>query len=103
MRKHMTNDRSVVQITATGSFTTKANCHRTARTLRSDRKWEAQENEGDMVGGEGGATPQENLTNSASPQEKSTKHRHRNNYFQLHNFNVFIWRNTLIPKQLSTK
>ena len=56
-----------------------------------------------MVGGEGGATPQENLTNSASPQEKSTKHRHRNNYFQLHNFNVFIWRNTFIPKQLSTK
>ena len=55
MRKQMTNDRSVVQITATGSFTTKANCHRTARTLRSDRKWEAQENEGDMAGGgEGG-------------------------------------------------
>ena len=49
------------------------------------------------------ATPQKNLTNTASPQEKSTKHRHRNNYFQLHNFNVFIWRNTFIPKQLSTK
>ena len=36
-------------------------------------------------GGHGGilntATPQKNLTNTASPQEKSTKHRHRNNYF----------------------
>ena len=46
--------------------------------------------EGDMGGGGGGgggggalntATPQINLTNTASPQEKSTKHRHRNNYF----------------------
>ena len=49
------------------------------------------------------ATPQKNLTNTASPQEKSTEHRHRNSYFYLHNFNVFIWRNTFIPKQLSTK
>ena len=36
-------------------------------------------------GGHGGAldsaTPQKNLTNTASLQEKSTKHCHRNNYF----------------------
>ena len=40
---------------------------------------------GGLEGGHGGplstATPQKKLTNSASPQEKSTKHRHRNNYF----------------------
>ena len=53
---------------------------------------QANDREGDMGGGGAlnTATPQKNLTNTASPQEKSTKHRHRNNYFQLHNFNVFI-------------
>ena len=70
MRKHMTNDRSVVQITATGSFTTKANCHRTARTLRSDRKWEAQENEGDMVGGEGGGNTARKFNEQRIPARK---------------------------------
>ena len=40
------------------------------------------------------ATLQKKLTNTASPQEKSTKHPHRN---------IFIRRNTFIPKQLTTK
>ena len=43
-RKQMTNNRSVVQITADGSFTTKTNCQRTTRLLSNDWKWEAQEN-----------------------------------------------------------
>ena len=43
-RKQMTNNRSDVQITADGSFTTKTNCQRTTRLLSNDWKWEAQEN-----------------------------------------------------------